>query len=554
MVSGLTWDDAMPRLYSGMEEREKFAREIILPRLYDIEDKIKEKRRNLKKEYFNKLLDEEDGFILVECMAHLRKKIVPEKDKKVLRMILDEWADQTADSYDTFCSFLETHPKTKPIHICNALILRARRLRGRAGGNPKNAKTARKLVEEAGEIWTRHYGKEMEELDGINNFCLVPNRLYENVIKTQGIFCDARFSNMNKVWTSANEMIDGISKVEETEWGGHKSNLILKWWMHQVKLRASTVCMDPKKWMEAKVGMEEIEKDLEGSTHSDFNDINTYFNDIKGGNREKLITNPDKKTPINDLIKMRVLLACWSEFRKEEERVKKFRRRGGSYRSGDGELINVQNNFTNSLKEFNLYLMMGVRDGFVSHAYARDENQSKKRTRKILGEISEGRRSVTQSDTNHSCFQLEVLHRLLIYRLWWESVEKPFDLFSNAKEELADIILSLKIPKKILEDIKYDLEKIHINQKPGARWRKEIDESIKVFSDGGENLAGKLKTRIEEFDQNFRTMQWPPEQADIMGLPYNEEEISPYDVMDPTMRHVGVNAEGPSPEQRLGSQ
>ena len=62
-------------------------------------------------------------------------------------------------------------------------------------------------------------------------------------------------------------------------------------------------------------------------------------------------------------------------------------------------------------------------------------------------------------------------------------------------------------------------------------------------------------------------MQWPEGQSLIMGLPYipdgvngPELRMSPYDVMDPTMRHVGVNAAGAVPvegdffEQRTESQ
>ena len=74
----------------------------------------------------------------------------------------------------------------------------------------------------------------------------MPNRLYKYVIETQGIFCDARFSDMRKVWEAADKMVARLEEDDDWE-GQHKPNLILKWWMYQVKLRASAVCIEPVK-------------------------------------------------------------------------------------------------------------------------------------------------------------------------------------------------------------------------------------------------------------------------------------------------------------------
>jgi hypothetical protein len=308
--------------------------------------------------------------------------------------------------------------------------------------------------------------------------------------------------------------------------------------------------MDLECWKQARDGMESIEALFEGPALS-------YFHNLKGRSQEFSPSNTDQNVPYNDLTNMRMLLSDWSRFRQDEERVLKFRRRGGAGQEGDRKLKRVQEDFTSSLKEFNKYLLMGARSGFVSHAYARDEKQSVTRARKILVEISEGRRYVTLSNTNHSCFQLEILHRLLIYRIWWESIGK--DLFSNEEDDY--VHLSLEIPEKILCDIEYDLGNMHIDRTKNARWRKEIGKSIKIFRDGGENLEEELRKRIEGFDLSFRRMQWPNEQGCIMGMPYIpdghdvvnadfevvksywlDRRMSPYRVMDPTMRHVGVNS------------
>jgi len=547
MGSNLTWNEAMSGIYAGKKKRKEFAQDIV-SRLDKIEGEFVKKKRNLKTEYFKKLIDEEDGWILVECMAHLRKELKDTQEKRVLSMILKEWDDQTEvpDSYDTFRSVLINHEKAKPIHICNALILQARRLRGKAGVKPKNAQAAKKLVMEAKEIWERKYIDGDEKLDD-ENFCLVPNRLYEYVIEIQEIFCDARFSNMQRVWKNANNMADQLDK--EVNWeGDHKPNLILKWWMYQVKLRASAVCIEPVKWMQARDGMEEVEKEFEGHTRY-------YFDDIKGRSHEFESTKMEKKSSSNDLNKMRGLLSVWSEFYLLDEKVLKFRRRGGAEQDGDEELGELQRKFGRRLKGFNKYLQMGASSGFVSHAYSRDSKQRKRRMSKILEEMSEGRHYVIRSNTNHSCFQLEILHRLLVYRIWWEMVgQDPDDDDAVVKR------LSRDVPKKILLDIKYDLGKIHIDSGKNAWWKKDINESIEVFGRKDKKLVENLRERIDEFGERTRRMQWPEGQKLIMGLPYipqtkdPEEKISPYEVMDPTMRHVGVNAAGAGEELRSESQ
>tara|TARA_B100000686_G_scaffold26919_1_gene26343 strand:+ start:3373 stop:5037 length:1665 start_codon:yes stop_codon:yes gene_type:complete len=554
----------MSQLYSGRKEREYFARNKILPQLRKIEKEIAHdgKNRNLKTEYFKRLIErKDDGFLIIECMAHLRKNFgeLGSKDR-VLSMILDEWKKQTdvPDSYDTFGGVLRSL-NLAPIYTCNALIMQARRIRGTSGVRPKNAEAARKLVKEAEDIWETNYEKRGLELNE-KNFCLVPNRLYKNVIETQKVFSDARFADMQRLWNNANDMITKID--DEASWeGDHGPDQILKWWMFQVMLRASAVCMEPEYWKAARDGMESMEALFEGPVLS-------YLHDIKGRSQGfSTASLANQYVANNDLSIMRDLLNNWNKFRQVEDEVLSFRRRGGSSYPGDKKLKEVQGNFTHSLKDFNKYLMMGAKSGFVSHAYARDEVQSKSRARKILMEISEGRHYVRRSNTNHSCFQLEILHRLLIYRIWWESKGKGFDLFSSEEGATADVDLSLEVPAKILEDIEFDLKEKHIEKSKSERWRKEIRKSIEVFRDGSENLADKLRTRIEGFDRSSRKMQWPEGQFLIMGLPYipdgengPESRKSPYDVMDPTMRHVGVNAAGAVPvegeflEQRTESQ
>jgi len=536
----------MSGIYAGKKRRGEFAEDIV-SRLDKIEEKIAKKKRNLKTEYFKELIAQPDGWILVECMAHLRKEFGDVQEKKVLSMILKEWGGQTEvpDSFDTFHSVLINHEKAESIHICNALILQARRLRGKAGINPKNAKAAKKLVKEAKEIWERKYIDGDEKLDD-KNFCLVPNRFYKYVIDIQEIFCDARFSNMQRVWGDANNMAEQLDK--EVNWeGNHKPNLILKWWMYQVKLRASAVCIQPEKWMQARDGMEDVEKEFEGHTLY-------YFDDIKGRSHGLEPTKMKRKSSYNDLDKMRDLLSDWSEFYLVDEKVLKFRRRGGPKQDGDRELKKAQQGFTESLQDFNKYLQMGASSGFVSHAYARDSKQRKRRLSKILEEMSESRRYVTRSDTNHSCFQLEILHRLLVYRIWWEMVGEDAD-DADVKR------LSRDVPEKILLDIKYDLEKIHLDTSKNARWKKDIDESIEAFGRKDKKLVDNLRDRIDKFKDHTRGKQWPDRQKWIMGLPYipqtkdsDKERISPYEVMDPTMRHVGVNAAGASEELRSESQ
>ena len=100
MDSPLTWDEAMSQLYSGREKREEFAHNRVRPLLMEIEKEMQEKKRNLKNEYFERLLNRPDGFLIVECMAHLRKNFRQPEGMKVLSMILEEWSVQTdvADS------------------------------------------------------------------------------------------------------------------------------------------------------------------------------------------------------------------------------------------------------------------------------------------------------------------------------------------------------------------------------------------------------------------------------------------------------------------------
>ena len=135
----------MSNLYSGSQEREEFAREEILPLLEEIENEIDGDgiKRNLKDHFFERLLNRHDGFLVIECMAHLRNNLRPPEERKVISMILDEWKEQTdvPDSYDTLGGVLRSLDLA-PIYTCNALILQARRRRGKSGVKPKNAEAA----------------------------------------------------------------------------------------------------------------------------------------------------------------------------------------------------------------------------------------------------------------------------------------------------------------------------------------------------------------------------------------------------------------------------
>jgi hypothetical protein len=253
-------------------------------------------------------------------------------------------------------------------------------------------------------------------------------------------------------------------------------------------------------------------------------------------------------------------ISSWVKFDKRWEDARKYRS-GGSRGAGsrgevDSEMKGLYDEFSIGLQGLNEYFLYGApgRPKFVKHSYSTSGEQKKLRCNKILAEISHARMMLVLSDTHLYCYLLEILHRLLVYRMWWESINH-----STQKEDVQkkgiDTCFEPGVAAAILEDIKGDMGKKHINK----RWIREIDSSIKCFEDLESDrrpkpededdahirlrrLLNVMKKRGERYF--FKTNKLLNNEDEVIvcsiyGIPYCPDGGNAFEFMNPNRRPTG---------------
>jgi hypothetical protein len=198
--------------------------------------------------------------------------------------------------------------------------------------------------------------------------------------------------------------------------------------------------------------------------------------------------------------------------------------------------------FSEQLKQLNRFIHLSdenfpiERPEFLKHTRSRNQTQNRERSAKIMAEISHARHMVMQHDGARSFPLLELLHRLLVYRLWEESKE-----YKNWHEEPCfDIGYSLRI----LSDMEWDMLSI-VDKGCESGVRNSIRESKRAFErilDSDSPYS--LKKRLGQFHDDGEE-KWIGHRdggsahSHILGIPILPKGGSAYDTLDPWRAFVG---------------
>lgn len=552
-MSSIGWSESWADVYASEENRKKFANRGNLRKIIEEIEANMEEKRNSKVVFFENLLDrkEGDGFRIICLIDKLSNDFDGTWVPSTLNRIVDEWKQQahTAEILDTLYYVLSKR-RAKPetaVYLKCALAMQSRRVRKGSNVNNRNRRIARRLIRHAAEI------QFPEDLD-IPEFASVPLEHFDLWVDLQAVLCDARFSN----WKNTVDKAKALHiKIEDEKLSlgkhAHRPDIWMKWWTWDVQHRAAAVCRDKVLFLKSEKKMGALKGDAKGK-------LSGYFSEgegrkMRGDNiREEPSTHKELKT-------VDKFITSWVEFDERWEDARKYRSGGsrgaGSRGEEDVVMKGLYDKFSIGLQGLNEYFLYGApgRPKFVKHSYSTSGEQKKLRCNKILAEISHARMMLVLSDTHLYCYLLEILHRLLVYRMWWESIN-----YSTRKEDAQkkgiDTCFEPGVAAAILEDIKSDMGKKHINK----RWIREIDSSIKCFEDLESDrrpkpededdahmrlrsLLNVMKKRGERYF--FDTNKWKKNEDEeivcsIYGIPYCPDKAeNAFEFMNPNRRPTG---------------
>ena len=592
------WGSTVTRVYSGEEEKARLAEEII-EEIKDNTDFL-ENKRNLKVRLLEGLLepgfweDGGDGFWFVWLMDRCRKQIRIELDGhlhleraglKALDKLLDEWEMQEGSGkkgdgkvegrglprhHDTLYHVLCKKGHSR-MRRASALIMQARRVRKGASSFHNLSYVSQRLIDRAKEeVAAARFGQEsesgsaaasaavarapiavlaltinpMEEVDWgagesgserEEHVGFMPPELFHLEVELQEAFCLVRFSNMEKVIRKIEEVERGQGDIEEwvaNNGGSHRPDLIMKWWTLNVRQRVAAFCLDNPSFKSLRVEMGKV---MEESP----NGLKTYLNELKsrGSARREPPeigdVSSEKGRQIMKMAGITIVRDFAEEWRKFYHREPLFERKKNK---------NATDDFSKHLKRLNRFIHLSdenfpiERPDFLKHAITSNQKQNRARSAKILGEISHARHMVMLHGEARSFPILELLHRLLVYRLWEESKEyKNWD-----SEPCFDIGFALRV----LADIGSDMLSI-VDKKREAGVRSSIGKSERAFE---KIRASKgpysLKQRLDMFHEEGE-LEWidhRDEKADfshILGFPILPKGESAYELLDPLRAFAG---------------
>ncbi len=291
-----------------------------------------------------------------------------------------------------------------------------------------------------------------------------------------------------------------------------------------------------------------------------------YFDEGEGRDLDSGYTDSENPSSHKELQTVDQFILSWVKFDEHWEEAVLFRGGGiedadrradaravGATRA-DTEKKKWYDDFSKGLQGLNEYFLYGApgRPKFVKHSYSTSEKQKRDRSKKILAEISHARMMLALSDTHLYCYLLEILHRLLVYRMWWESINHPPRKEDELQEKGISICFQPEVAAAILEDIKNDMLEKHINK----RWIKEIEMSIRYLdylqrdSQPAPNddevahkrlkrLLDRMKVRGERYFFDTGNVGQDEIVCSIYGIPYPPPGKSAFDVMTPNRRPTG---------------
>ena len=498
-MSRLEWEKSMLALYTSKKKRMAFASGEIYHdfrgAIESVEDHLdKHKvRRNLKVRFIEELLDREsrDGYLIISLIDHLRREFGNTKPRRALKSLLEEWKEQERDptTHDTLFFVLSKrmHEGEIPLYLRHALLCQCKRVRSHEG--PTNRRAARRILRQAEK-------QRLDELripEGFVDYSMTPWKFKAGPphagLELQSLFCEARFSNWKKVVKDTYALLD---KIEDTEGLAdpdaypHRPDILLKWWCYDVLHRAACWCSHQTNFLFAKEKLKALEEDSPSN-------LREYFED-----QRKPADHQDEWDVFTDFF------GAWKAFEENWEAALAYRVGGGRKPDIEGKSAKWYTEFTKALQGLNELFHYGSAKGrpkFVPHSYSTSGAEAKRRTENILAEISQASHMVVMSDTFRTAYLLEILHRLLIYRLWWESINyRPEDLESERP-----LFFEPEAAIRILENIRNGMREARVPLGPG--WRDGFKASIKT-------LRGLQNTRPLFIKVNREREEWKPERGD----------------------------------------
>ena len=521
----------------------------------DIDEKIGNKK-NKRRLFFEMLMDrkEDDGFLIITHIEHFKKNLEG-GENTTLNMVFKEWKTQRVDAaiHDTLYDVLLR--RNDPVEYrCIALARLAKRIRGGQNAYNNNAFVARKIIQMALDMYELH--EERGDIGNASDFSSTPVEHFRLTLEYQEVFNLVRFGKMRRVVQKAKDLEEEVNKISDLRKSDWRPDIRLKWWTWQCRLRAAAFCLDSVLWVQARDQMRELEDEAEKcGAH---------------GLADYLRNQKEKEPPIREgtdpmrpgtrklyLKRIERFLSSWHELSKvdgDAVNYRQLRRRGEKVDSARDKVKKIQtfsSSFTHDLEGFLKILHTNTNiPRPVKHTHNTTTAEKLERSKNILAEISHARHSTVLLGSERTFFVLEILHRLMIYRLWWESLNyigrepKLGDRF-DASRSCFDIAHA----EGILRDIREGLRKCHHLRVDGCI---EIDRSIKIISDlekrkmeRGE-ITDYLRRHLNYLHSEGRR-RWDGEELgglheNFFGLWYMRDEPgrNSYKTPDPLMKAIGM--------------
>ena len=534
----------------------------IMKRIAQVEEKIRGKR-DKRKWFFEELLSEpENGILCIYIIDRLRYKIEKEIDEKGkgLDSVLREWKLQRKDpeTNDTLTQvvFSRASDDTLPLVFqCFVVVAHCRRIRQGTGLINKNSEISRRLSQVALSTW-----KLLDEEDkDKDNFSFTPTANYDLQLNLQSLLCDSRFGDIHELEKDAKKLLEDIetrrkdSAFEKYELWRPELNIL--WWVSLVRLRSAAVRSDLERWKKIRSEMEDYEK---------IGEISGMLKSHR--KRSRNIRDVSVEYPVFRGIEVvNRLLRSWKEFDstyKENMLIRKNRRTTiPGYESANEKY----RNFNNSLHDFNKYVNHFKKNhqSAVRHAFSTRKKDRREKCKRLISEISTQIQSICISNNFYTVHLLEIFHRLLIYRIWWESLD-----YLDDKKPL----LNLSSLKRVLEKIKAEIRsRTKSTEVENTEVQKSIDliKDLEKWNESDDSEKGTSLLKKTKDDLEYQISRWrdsdesnkskPKVSKSIMGIFYVEpiiiehgsledkgildgetkEPTDPHEFIDPMMPVVG---------------